>query len=358
MSEDKNFVQAQDRISLRSVNLASNPLNINGNAQLSTQASTGDGSSGNPYIIENYTISSCGSNINGVSIQNTNKHFILRSIIVSGCHYGFYFNNVTFGSIINVSATYNLRGFYFSNVSFSNISNSLATYCSQEGFYFFNAKFNRIVDSFGMNNEGMNFVFWLSSNNTIIGNTAEGNYQEWLSHGLGFDLKISNANVLIDNRAINNYIGFHIGSSSNCTLVNNTAVSNLAGFNLDNASNNDLVNNMAINNSDDGFILQYFSSHNTLTNNTTINNGYGFYLDSTANNILNNNTSQYNKENNYYESDSSNNILSNNNFSNPSIISFDVNLVLDLLIVGTIIIVLGLVAVWYSIKRRELKKTH
>lgn len=64
-----------------------NPFNITNNAELTALATSGDGISGNPYIIENLIINNCTGQT-GIFIQNTNKYFILRNITVSGCYTG------------------------------------------------------------------------------------------------------------------------------------------------------------------------------------------------------------------------------------------------------------------------------
>ena len=162
--------------------LVNSPININGNTQLANQSSSGDGSSGNPYIIENYIISNCPSNTNGVYIQNTNKYFILNNITVFHCYYGFHFTNITFGRIIN---------------SFS-ISN---TYM---GF---------MLDSYSLNS---------LSNNTLSNNIATGNY---------WNFYIASSNNMVVNNVASNGIGFDLLGSKN-TFINNVATNNTKGLDL------------------------------------------------------------------------------------------------------------------------------
>ena len=79
-------IQTQDLGLAYSTIAISSPINITSNSLLAAKASSGDGSSGNPYIIANVTISSCSLNSIGVNIQNTTDHFILRNITVSHCN--------------------------------------------------------------------------------------------------------------------------------------------------------------------------------------------------------------------------------------------------------------------------------
>ena len=120
-------------INMRFIN---SQISINDNVQLATQASSGDGSSTNPFIIENYAISKCTSNTYGFSIQNTNKYFILQNISVSNCGFAFYFKNVTFGSIINSVTTANIgSGFFLDSSSNNTLINNTASNNSNGGFF-------------------------------------------------------------------------------------------------------------------------------------------------------------------------------------------------------------------------------
>ena len=61
-----------------------NPIYIDGNADFASQASAegwpGDGSAGNPYIIEGYDINA--STTNGIDIRNTDVYFVIRDCYV------------------------------------------------------------------------------------------------------------------------------------------------------------------------------------------------------------------------------------------------------------------------------------
>ena len=133
-------------------------ITIRDNSEFSNWTSTGDGSSGDPYFIENYVIS-CTSNNYGVSIQDTNKYFILQNISVSSCSTGFYFSNVTHGSIINSTATSN------NNIGFKLTSAS---------------NYNTLINNTASNNFYYGFELCSSNYNTLfnnIGNSASNSYE-------------------------------------------------------------------------------------------------------------------------------------------------------------------------------------
>ena len=62
---------------------ADSPIYIDGNYWLEQNATAGDGSAANPYIIENYIINASGLGVHGIHIQNTNKSFILQNCTVT-----------------------------------------------------------------------------------------------------------------------------------------------------------------------------------------------------------------------------------------------------------------------------------
>ena len=104
---DPNQDQITTTVSSASFSITiSGPIVIDGNAQLASQATPGGaGTSGNPYIIENYVIDCCYSGSTCFDIHNTDKYFTLNNVSISNCGTGIYFNNVTFGSIVNSNKT-------------------------------------------------------------------------------------------------------------------------------------------------------------------------------------------------------------------------------------------------------------
>ena len=181
--EQKNFTQEPAKIFFSTSNIITSPINITNDIQLAAQTSTGNGSRNNPYIIENLVISNCSTGINGISIQNTNKYFILQNITVSSCHAGFYFFNVSFGSILNSVATHN------SYIDFD-----------------------------------INFSSWNVLTNNLVNNSS-----------FGFYLSTSSNNLLTNNRVSNSLAGFGLNMSSDNMLDNNMANNNpLEGFTIEN----------------------------------------------------------------------------------------------------------------------------
>jgi|GEM_PF-4064566 len=114
---------------------------------------------------------------------------------------------------------------------------------------------------------------------------------------------------------LSNSIGFNIRNSSNNTIINNNAYSNtLYGFYLFfYSSNNKLSGNDAYDNDESGFYIAGASNNNNLTNNSASGNPHGFTINQSSYNILSDNIG-WNNSDGFYVVDSSGgrNILRNN----------------------------------------------
>ena len=83
-------------------------LSINGDPALDAAASSGNGSAGNPYIIQDRIINASGAGTHGIYIRNTNAYFILRNCTVTNAYTPFfavYFYNVTHARLENINAS-------------------------------------------------------------------------------------------------------------------------------------------------------------------------------------------------------------------------------------------------------------
>lgn len=107
--------------------ISSTPISINGNAELAAIATAGNGSSTNPYIIENYMINATSSGTDGLLINNTNQHFILRNCSIFGAtisgKVGIRLENVTNATLTN-NILYNNSNGIGLNLCHDNIINN------------------------------------------------------------------------------------------------------------------------------------------------------------------------------------------------------------------------------------------
>ena len=211
--------QISHKTPLRSIVFNTGAININGNAQFAVYASSGDGSSNSPYIIQNYLITNLFENGYAVEIQDTNKYFILENI---------------------------------------KVSNAIAN-----GILLFNVTHGRIINSFVTNSINSGFILEFSSNNILKNNTINNNGYN------GFRLdKYSYNNSLINNTANNiKNDGYYLNLATNNTLTNNLAINNTAnGFELKSSFNNILSTNIGQNNTKYDYYASS-SSNNSLNNN-------------------------------------------------------------------------------------------
>ena len=253
------YVKAINRYEERDSNTievtVSHIIHVDGNSDFHqtalVQNFTGNGTYGNPYIIENYEcIASVG---HGIHIQNTDVYFIIRNVGVSNGrsndYFGFYLENVTNGKLEDNTANNNVYGFLLKDSYNNTLEGNTAT-------------------------DNLNGITLNSSNyNTLTNNSVTNN-----RHGLSLDSSYNNS--LTGNEVTDNiYFGVYLDSSNNNIIIDNTATGNLNGFTLSSSNNNTITNNTANNNDRHGFHLWY-SNYNILTDNIANNNlKYGIYLE-------------------------------------------------------------------------------
>ena len=370
VDKPNNLVQTSLKESLCKIHSINSPIDITSNTQLATWASSGDGTSGNPYIIENRIIICAYSfNETGISIQNTNKYFILKNITVSHCYTGFYFSHVIFGSISNSYAINDSYiDFYLEFSSYNSLTNNKAMNSifdpsiimdTTRGFILYSSSYNNLASNTAVNLSDA-FLLDFSSFNSLTNNTAINseyigeiyppmNYQQPgnittnnIFIGGGFILSDSSDISLTSNTAINDGEGFVLTSSSKNTLENNIAINNTGGIALYSSSYNILENNKITNSTYTGLSL-FNSSSNILTSNTVIKNNDGFYLTNSSTNILRNNIGSDNRQYDYVAVNSLGNSLIANRFNDVysvSILAFNPKIFLGTLCIIVIVIVL------------------
>lgn len=216
--------------------LADAPLDIDGNAQLAAAASSGNGSSEAPYIIQDKFIIEYGTD--GIWIRNTTAHFILQNC------------TMTIEGEIHVDT-----GIMLNNVTNAQLENNTV-------------------------NNGYCGIWVMDSHNIeLTGNIVHDNF-------FGIALSSSYNNTMTNNTAYDNDFGITVSNSYNNTLNLNTAYNNTNyGIELYWSNNNTITSNTNYN-SEYGILL--FQSHNnTLTGNTNYNNEYGIYLSYSNYNTVN-----------------------------------------------------------------------
>ncbi|MFO8109491.1 MAG: NosD domain-containing protein [Thermoplasmata archaeon] len=283
------------------------PIRIDNNTDFADQASNegwaGNGSEGNPYIIEGYEIDGGGYSY-CIYIGNTTDHFVVRDNYLhnaSGIHNHPYF----VGS-----------GLHLYNITNGRLDNNTVSSNDYYGIYLLHSNSNNTIVNNTVSSNDYYGIYLLhsNSNNTIVNNTVDSN------NYFGIYLESSSNNTISTNTAnSNNGSGLHLYNVTNSRLDNNTVSSNAnAGIYLESSSNNTISTNTANSNDGHGFYIDWHSSYNTLTNNTAnSNDGHGFYIDwHSSYNTLTKNTAKLNNESGIKFAYSAYNTFTNNAASN------------------------------------------
>ncbi|MCK5038396.1 MAG: right-handed parallel beta-helix repeat-containing protein [Thermoplasmata archaeon] len=212
------------------------PIRIDSNADFGigiNGVSAGDGSVGDPWIIEGWDIDGSGFGY-CIFIGNTTDYFVVRDCYLhhaSGNNWLYYWNT----------------GLYLINVNNGTLTNNIAS----------------------INKHGI-FLRDSSNNNILTNNTATSN--TWIGIGL-----YSSDNILFNNTATNNLWGIGLGHSGN--IVTNNTISNNKEYGIrpESSINITLSNNTLINNGIYifGSDLEHWNSHSIDISNTV--NGKPMY---------------------------------------------------------------------------------
>ena len=257
-----NYLGSNTNFKISSISLtAHNYIQIGSNNEfLTCGCATGSGTSGNPYIIQNYMIQGQGIEGIGVNISNTNAYFIVQHIQaqdvpgLSPTGIGFLINNVTNGKLIN-------------NVAYLNTG---------EGFEIKN-----------------------SNNVQLLNNTADTNSDT------GIWITGSHSITLANNTSLtNSWDGFLVDTSSEITFVfNNALADNINGFEIQSSSNINLTDNVANNGNNYPFYIT--NTPNVIFSGNTYSGYIGMFNTVYSTIISPSNTSQTNQSN--YNSNNSSN---------------------------------------------------
>jgi parallel beta-helix repeat protein len=318
---------------------AHNPIYINGNADFASQASAngwpGNGTQGNPYIIDSYDIDGQGGTY-CIWIENTNVWFVIRNCNLWNATSdasqpwgtGLCLKNVTHGTVTNNYCSHDRYGiclwwYSSSNTitnnncshnsedgiclwwysSSNNIANNNCSENSENGIYLYYSPYNNITSNTLWNNGigigGESLEYW--NTHIIENNRVNGKPVYYYKNQNGCTVPSNAGEVILANctnmvvsglTLTNTSIGIELGFSSYNTITNNNCSGNSRdGIRLISSSNNNITNNNCSDNSRYGIFLYYFSSNNTITNNNCSSSSQaGIYLYSSSNNTIATNT--------------------------------------------------------------------
>jgi len=339
-----------------------NPIRINNNAEFASMAGieswVGDGSPGNPYIIEGYEINGSGYGY-CIYIGNTTVYFEVRdcylheaSGIGSDPYYpdsGIMLYNVQNSTIANNTALNNRDGIMLPYSDNNTIVNNNVSSNDWRGVFLFSSSNNAITNNTASSNNWEGIYQSSSSNNTINNNTISSN------NGYGIYISSSSSNTIVFNKMLDNGIGIfgdmlehwntHIidttntvngkpvhywknqnggtvplgagqvilANSTNVVVENQNVSDGAFGIELGFSSNNTIDNNTVSSNYGAGIVL-YYSNNNTIINNNASNNWDGLFLFTSSSNTITNNNASNNRVG-IFLSYASGNIITNNTAS-------------------------------------------
>ncbi|MHA2226817.1 MAG: right-handed parallel beta-helix repeat-containing protein [Candidatus Hodarchaeales archaeon] len=284
--------------------------NVDFKAQATARGWTGDGTSANPFLIENFQISEPWVNVYLISISNSIYSFQINNCVLQGGIGGIRLSNVDNGQIINnIITNNNYRGtgimisddssnirienntiinqkdyaIYSGHSGYSTILNNTITNNRGTGLYLYGSAISLIKNNNISNNGETGIYFHHHGSCTISGNTITNNGGTGI-YFLGSGIRLITNNTVTDNGGT----GIYIRGSSNITH-NTMAKNNGGGLILDDSPNSTIENNKMMSNSGIGFSL-YNSPYSTITNISVIHNGgIGISLrDSTGSSIIEN----------------------------------------------------------------------
>lgn len=217
------------------------PINVVGNASFNTEGFTGKGTTNDPYIFENYNITSNTEHL--IVIRDTTAYFIIQNNYLDG---------------INKDRT----GIYLDNVT------------------------NGIVEINTIINTGQAILVVMSSyNNVITNNTIKDNQD-------GIEASSSFNSTYTYNKIFNNSHGIAIVGSNNLVMSNSVVNYLWGGIFFGSGENNTIYNNSIMDNKGEPGVaaigVYLLSSYSNITSNTIQNNWRGIELEGSTNNVSKN----------------------------------------------------------------------
>ncbi len=306
------------------------PIYINGNSNFTAQNGVvgGNGTAGDPYIIEGWEIDSQGGDY-CIKIENTNVYFVIRNCYLHGAtgnwpYSGIFLKNVTNGRIENNTISGNKEGIFLYLSSHNIVVNNRCLNNNDEGIYIRESKYN-VFWSNSMENCSVYIRGYLEdfttqdipTNNTVNGkpvyyyrsvnmnnSTAPTDAGEIILgdvKGLIIEnLTISNGGVCVE-IGYSFYIkirnctfkdsdlGVYIRYSDHNVVERNVFKNVSSGIILYGSSNN-FIDSNALTDCTGGITVEYSSHYNILRNNSMNCTFSGIHIIFSTNNILWNNT--------------------------------------------------------------------
>lgn len=274
------------------------PVRINSDSDFdaSHNVSSGNGTEGNPYIIENLCINGSGAGY-CFYIGNTTKFFIIRNCsfynasgICSNPYFldsAIIFINVSNGMIYNNTLYYNNHsGIYLYQSDDNDVEDNEIYSNVQNGIYIAESDIITIEENIVYSNSEYGIVTQCCNNNTISYNTVSSN-----KYGIVLAGANSRDHIVINNTATDStYYGIYLSSTKYTNVsYNNVSANDQSGIKFSTSQYNDVYTNLISSNGDHGIHFVISSTYNSIIeNNISSNEDYGVYITSNYNSVYHN----------------------------------------------------------------------
>jgi len=250
---------------------------------------TGSGTWNDPYTIENLKISGFGV-VNGIDIRNSNVSFIIQDCLIYNSDAGISLDNVNNSRLINNNCSNIDLGIYIEYSSNNTVSGNTANGNNNEGIYLYECDDSYITENTVNDNYDGIRLDSSCDNNFIGGNTANDNQRA------GIYLVDSDYNNITGNTAsgCNDGIFLEDGNNNN-NIAGNSFNNNQVGMEIYYSDFNNIIGNTANDNSDTGISLEASHNNTVSENNANNNTSNGVYLrEQSTNNIISGNNANFN----------------------------------------------------------------
>ena len=293
-----------DRLtSLSSISfITSPPIIISEDSNFTDYGLSGDGSEGNPFIIENLNITTTEGK--GIYIYNTSKHFIIRYCSVNASKDGIVIDTVKEGTAVltnNICVGNVLGGIQIYHSPNSQINNNICNFNNYLGILVRNSSRSQVNNNSCLHNGGsglggIGIYVRHSDSSTINNNTCNLNIRA------GIFIEDSPSSYVADNKCKNNdyHGGIAIYESNKTMVVNNLCVDNVEdNIKLFESNNSFVLNNYC---SGSGFGIVVTGGGNVTIDNNSCTDNYllGMHLSRAEGSIVTNNK-LYNTGFRFYE---------------------------------------------------------
>ncbi len=269
------------------------PIAIDSDFQFGVQAEAeswlGDGSVSDPWIIEGYDIDVGGAAENGIIIENTTAHFIVRDCLLEGAtqtdYAGIRLWNVTNGNLLNNRIHNNYYGI-LGNANHTVISNNVINTTTGQGIILSQSYYTQIIgneligtslrlsssafieiqSNVIVSTGGHSILVSSSDNITISGNNCTGgsisSVEVFVCEGL----------VLENNLVVDSYRGIYLDTITSSRVESTTLRGNTDGLYLYDSSDIRVMYCNITDNTNTGLVETQGSSGNIISWNEFLNN--------------------------------------------------------------------------------------